>query len=132
VTIKYPKTWSAYVDETGQDNTPVDGYFNPDFVPGISSKSSYAVRLQVLSQAYSDVLTGLQSKVKNNLITVTPYKAANEANIGVMLKGQVVQGTNGIMVILPLRDKTLQVWTESDQFDNDFLNTILPSLNFAP
>ncbi len=28
ISVKYPKTWSAYVDETNS-STPVDGYFHP-------------------------------------------------------------------------------------------------------
>jgi hypothetical protein len=34
VTFSYPKTWSAYVDETGGAE-PINGFFYPDKVPSI-------------------------------------------------------------------------------------------------
>src|SRR5579884_4242072 len=38
--ISYPKTWSAYVDDTGQGSALVDGYFAPSVVPAINNQAS--------------------------------------------------------------------------------------------
>jgi hypothetical protein len=48
------------------------------------------------------------------------------------LSGQIAQQQKGTMVILPLRDKTLEVWTESDAYLSDFKNYVLPNLTFSP
>jgi hypothetical protein len=53
--ISYPKTWSAYV-VTDNGATPVDGYFHPNYVPGIQSKAAFALRVQVLSRTYEQEL----------------------------------------------------------------------------
>jgi len=48
------------------------------------------------------------------------------------LVGQIINGKKGSMVMFPLRDKTLKVWTEADQFVGDFNNSVLPNLTFVP
>ena len=56
IQVKYPKTWSGYVD-TATSSYPVNGYFQPDVVPSITSKDSvFALRIQVLRQTYSTAL----------------------------------------------------------------------------
>jgi hypothetical protein len=49
----------------------------------------------------------------------------------VRVKGEVRNETVD-MVVLPLRDKTLQLWTEGTQFENDFNNNILANFSFSP
>jgi len=51
---------------------------------------------------------------------------------GTRLDGTLDQDTNGSMVIIKVRDKTLQIYTESNDYLGDFNDTILSSLNFAP
>jgi hypothetical protein len=38
----------------------------------------------------------------------------------------------GTMVLLPMRDKTLEIWTESNDYLNDFNTYVLPNMTFAP
>src|SRR5579884_1598083 len=55
--VNYPKTWSGYVDDTGQGGAQVDGYFAPGVVPSMNDQNSiFALRVQLLNQQYSDVL----------------------------------------------------------------------------
>jgi hypothetical protein len=52
-----------------------------------------------------------------------------------MLTGAVMPGSptnNGILVLLPMRDKTLKIWTESTAYFTDFNTYILPNLTFSP
>ena len=61
ISLKYPNTWSSYIDDSGNGQALIDGYFNPGHVPSISAQSSvFALRVQVLNQPYSDVLNGTQ------------------------------------------------------------------------
>ena len=133
LSVSYPKTWSAYVDETAKTNTPLSGYLNPGFVPGLQSSLPNALRFTVTSNDYSTVVKTFDAQVKAGKIKVSPYKADKvQSVVGVRLDGEVIQGKQGAMVIVPLRDKTLQVWTESPQFVPDFNTIILPNLVFVP
>ena len=134
VTIKYPKTWSAYVADDATSSPFVDGYFYPGVVPNIQGQSSaFAVRVQVVQQSYNSVLATLQEYVTAGKTKVAPYKAPNVPSvIGVRVDGQITPQKTGSMVVLPLRNMTLEVWTEASQFQDDFNNNILPNFSFAP
>ena len=133
LSISYPKTWSAYVDETAKSNLPLSGVLNPSFVPGLQSNLPVALRFTVSSSNYPSVVKTFDSLVKAGKIKVTPYKADKVPNvIGVRLDGEILTGKQGSMIVVPLRDKTLQVWTESPQFVPDFNTIILPNLVFVP
>ena len=52
ISFNYPRSWSAYADTTGQTE-PINAYFQPDVVPGIQSKTAFALRVELLSTDYS-------------------------------------------------------------------------------
>ncbi|MFA5004133.1 MAG: hypothetical protein WC498_02545 [Candidatus Saccharimonadales bacterium] len=133
VNVVYPKTWSAYVDTTSS-STPLNGYFHPDVVPSVNDRTAaFALRLQVVQQSYSSVLSQYNSLLTTKKVAVTPYKLAKVANIvGSRVDGQISPTTQGSMVVLPLRDKTLKIWVESSQFTSDFNNIILANISFSP
>ena len=132
VTINYPKTWSGYVSDSGNNDPFVDGYFSPGVVPDAQDeKSSFALRVQVSSQSYSETLQSFQNQ--DNSVTIQPYALPKVPNVvGVIVTGAIEQDRQGVMVILPLRNTTVKFWTESDAFKNDFSNIILPNASFAP
>lgn len=134
VNVSYPKTWSAYVIDTRNANPYIDGYFHPGSVPDVNGQASvFSLRVQVVQDAYADVLSDFSSLAKTGKVTVTPFAAPKVANvIGVRVDGQLTQTKTGSMVILPLRNMTLKIWTEAPQFENDFNNNILPNLTFRP
>jgi hypothetical protein len=131
VSINYPKTWSGYVKDTGADDPFVDGYFSPGVVPDAQDeKSSFAFRVQVSGQTYSDTLQQFESQEG---ISIQPYALPKVPNVvGVIIRGAIEQDRQGIMVILPLRNTTLKFWTESNDFTGDFNNIILPNASFSP
>lgn len=132
IALQYPKTWSAYVSVgDGRGGTALDGYFNPDVVPSVSEDTNtFALRVEVVSSSYSSVLRGFQNQKD---VTITPYALPKLPKvIGVRISGQIEQDKKGSMVILPVRDKTLKVYTEADTYLSDFDNNILPNLSFAP
>lgn len=134
VVLKYPKTWSGYVVESnGNSGTALDGYFYPGVVPSISDAGkAFALRFQVVSQSYTDVLRDLQNNQDKNL-TITSYALPNVSNtVGVMAKGQIIQNKTGSEVVLPMRDKTLKIWTEGSDFQGDFDSIILANFSFQP
>jgi uncharacterized protein (UPF0333 family) len=131
VVVSYPKTWSAYIDDTGSNTTKLDAYFYPDFVP---QTDAYALRFQVIDQSYDATLAALataqQSKAPPQ---VSPYALPKVPNVvGVKVVGTLPNKGTGTMVILPIRSQTLEIWTDGDQFLSDFNNSILPNFSFSP
>jgi hypothetical protein len=139
ITFNYPKTWSGYVDSSNSTE-PIDGYFHPDVVPGTQSKTAYALRVELLSTDYSDVLGTFDGDIGQGKLTSRAYippKMQGAANVtaGVYLSGQINsndQTQRGNMVVLKVRDKTLEIYSESNTFADDFNKTILGSLVFNP
>lgn len=133
VAVSYPKTWSVYADESARSSNALDASFNPDFVPGLQSGNNVALRIQVISSAYSDVVRSFESQVKNGKVTVAPYAVAKVPSVtGVRVDGEVMSKKQGSMIIVPVRDKTLKIWTEATQYVGDFNTIILPNLSLVP
>lgn len=133
ISFQYPKTWSAYITETGKSGTIVDGYFSPNFVPDIQLGISFALRIQVTASDYATVLKSFDPAAKTGKVSVSAYRAPKVPGaLGAVVTGALDPKKQGTMVILPLRDKTIKVWTEGSDFTGDFNNTILPSLTFIP
>lgn len=133
VKIVYPKTWSAYIVELASGSNPVDAYFYPDFVPNVAAKNNYSLRMQITSASYKTEVDQLNSNVKQGKITVIAYKPeqVKDATVGVRVDGQIANDKKGAMVILPVRDKVLKIWTENDSAMADF-NNVLKNLTYSP
>ena len=139
ITFNYPKTWSAYVD-TSNSSEPINAYFHPNEVPGVQSKTAYALRLELLSTDYSQVVQQFSSQIQQGTVTAKAYlppRLNGVANVqpGTMFSGQVNnqdQTQRGTLLAIKVRDKTLEISTQSGDYLGDFNNTILPSLSFAP
>lgn len=135
ITIKYPKTWSAFVTETlTTGGTPVDGYFHPNYVPGLESGTDFALRVRVLSKQYADQLKQFESKAKTGKVKISPYTSPKlpQGTVGARVDGEINTGQQDSMILFPLRDKTIEISTESAQFLSDFNNIILANLTFVP
>jgi hypothetical protein len=134
VSFKYPKTWSAYVPEQSTGETPINGYFYPGVVPDVENQANaYALRIQLIEQPYATSMQQFSGEVSSGQLSVAQYIAPKLPNvIGSKLQGQLTSNKQGTMVVLPLLNMTLEIWTESSQFESDFTNSVLPSLTFQP
>lgn len=135
IVFQYPKTWSAYViqKDPGGGSNPVDGYFHPDYVPDVAGKTAFALHVRVLDKSYDDQLKSLEGKIKSGKVKMVAYNPAKQkAVVGARLDGEINVGQKDHMILLPLRDKTIEISTESDQFLGDFEKTVLETLNFTP
>ena len=136
VKFQYPKTWAAYNAENTA--TRYSAYFNVQTVLPTSVKSSiHALRILVTNQAYEAVLKSFESAVTGGKLTATPVVAGlvddeHTGFNGVRFDGTLDNAFNGSAVIFKIRDKTLTVRTDSQDFMADFNNIILPSLSFTP
>jgi hypothetical protein len=140
IELNYPKVWSSAISESTDNIVTVNAFFQPKAIsiPSLTDSSgknsvSFALRVQLLKTSYSTVVGTFTASASSGKIKVTPFRAALVPSVmGVRVDGEIFPGKQSSMVILPLRDKTIQVWTESAQYLTDFNNTILPSLKFIP
>lgn len=131
VSFNYPRTYSALIEDSS-DETPLKAYFKPDFLPGIADNKIYALRIELLKSDYANTLNELVTTAGDSAV-VSAFRATKVPSVlGVKIKGKINETKNGITVLLPIRDKTLKIWTESLDYSNDFDNYILPSLSFTP
>jgi hypothetical protein len=133
LSVDYPRTWSAYVSEKATGSNLIDGYFSPSFVPDVLSGTAFALRIQVVSTSYTDVLKTFEGNTKTGKVSVVAYRAPKvPSTLGSLVTGQLDPKKTGIMILLPLRDKTIKIWTEGNDYTGDFNNIVLASLSFNP
>jgi len=135
LTVKYPKTWSAYIKEPRtSSSTPVDGYFSTGFVPDTSdTNNAYALRVQVVTQRYDTLLKAYAAAQKTGKVTIATYQSPNVPSlVGSRIEGEIVPKKQGVKILLPFRDKTLLLWTESIDYRSDFDDIILKNFTLTP
>jgi hypothetical protein len=133
--IHYPKTWSAYITESASGQTPINAYFNPDYIPTISADSgAVRLRVQLVNQSYKTAVDQYNNLVTQNKLKASTFKPDNvsTATLGIRLVGSLTANTKGEMVIIPLRDKVLKIWTDTEDGRADLNNYILKNLTFVP
>lgn len=136
ISFNYPKSWSGYLETTSQ---PISAYFYPDIVPGTQSASLYALRVELVSDSYADVIDNFSASIASGSLSSAAYippklKGVANVQIGSKLDGILnpENKSTGSMVVLKVRDKTLKVYTQSPDYIADFNDIILASLTFAP
>ena len=134
ITVQYPKTWSGMIAEEGRGGTPVNDYFHPDVVPNIGNKdNAFALRVQIVDSSYDRIIDGYQNDVKSKKVTAVPFALPKVPNtVGLRVDGQIDDNKRGSMVIIPVRNMTLKIWTESPDFVADFDKYIIPNFTFSP
>lgn len=132
VTFDYPKTWSVYSEES-TSGTVLDLYANPLVVPGVKNDVTYALRMEISSQSYDSEVKKYDNDIKKGIVRSAAYRPEKVQNVlGLRLDGEIENDVQGSMVILPVRDKTVKIYTEIPEFIGDFNNIILPSLFLIP
>lgn len=133
LSLVYPKTWSVYMSEQKSGNTVLEGYMHPAVVPGLQSGTAFALRVQIVETSYATELKKFESKVKAGTATVSPFRLEKLPDIlGSRIDGEIETDKTGSLILLPLRDKTIEVSTLSTDFKGDFDTIILPNLKFVP
>ena len=136
VSFSYPRTWSGYVDQSSTTE-PINGYFYPDIVPGFQAGTAYALRVELLTTDYDQVVKQLAAQIKTKGLSASAFlppklTGIKNAQPGTLFVGTITQTLSGEMLVIKVRDKTLQISAQSKDFTKDFTDTVLPSLTFVP
>lgn len=125
--FKYPKTWSIYVAEAGEDGDDYEAYFNPVTVPPIANDERYALRVTITDTPYEDVIEDYQSLVEDGDLRTSATKANGQS--GTRLDGKFSDDIRGAAVIYKIRDKTAVIQTDADTFKADF-DALIKTITF--
>ncbi len=132
LTFDYPKTWSVYVDENSS-GTVLDLYAYPKILPEFKSDAPYALRVEIVSSNYDKEVEKLNKLVEKGVLTTSAFRPAKNENVlGIKGDGDLGSERQGSVVFLPLRDRTIKIYSETPEFIKDFNTFVLPSLNFQP
>jgi hypothetical protein len=94
---------------------------------------TFALRVELVQQSYETVLNTFRQQVATSKVTIAPYTLEKVPSVvGSRVEGQITPKKQGTMIILPLRNMTLKIWTESNDFKGDLDTHILPNLSFVP
>lgn len=130
LTVSFPKTWNVYAVENSSSNVQLDLFFNPDIVRADNTyDGTYSLRLTFAETLYTEVTKKLQNDVEKGLLRAQPITVKGVE--GTRYSGQVTKEHTGVMVILPIRDKTLTLWSESTDYAKDF-DSIIEKLQVSP
>lgn len=134
VRLEYPKTWSGYVINKASGSTPVSWFMHPNVVPDIGNEDNvFALRVEVVNTSYDRSVDSFESDAESGKVTIKPYKLPKVPDVvGSRVDGEIDSEIQGSMILMPLRNMTLKIWTESPDFLDDFNNIILPTVTFSP
>lgn len=134
VSFDYPKTYSAYIIEgTTSTGTPLDGFLHPNIVPKDDKSVAFALRFQLIASPYETQLKTYDALLKSGKLTIKAYRSAKVPDVlGVRVEGEIATGKQVSLILLPVRDKTLKIWTESKETIADFDKYVMASLSFVP
>jgi len=128
VKVIYPKTWSAYI----LNDRSAEYIFNPKFVPA-SDDAPQSLRITVTEETYDESIAKYEQKVKEGLLRVVAYSLPKVPGVvGIKADGEVQDGKIQSVVVLPLRNKTITIASETPDRFKDFNDIILANLSFVP
>ncbi len=132
VKLGFPKTWSYYLalDQDPNSRAPIDLYAHPNYVPALSKNQRYALRLTLETDDYNKVLADYRKKSEKEGLQIGTLQVSNVS--GIKARGLIDRDVSGTVVVFPIRDKVLKIWTESRDYEPDFENIVLKNLSFIP
>jgi Flp pilus assembly protein TadG len=131
--IQIPKSWSIYVGRNTTGATQLDLLANPDEVTvnlqtgGINTQ---ALDVTLYRRSQQDVVKGYNDKIKAKKLSSKGITVSGIS--GTWLEGSIDdQRHTGVVVIIPVRDKTMVFSTEDMKYIDEF-KKILDSAKIVP
>lgn len=125
-TIKFPKVWSSSVAENLSSTTQVDLIATPDFIKiQPDNKVNYALRVSLIDSTYASVRQAYDQRVKSKKLKALGVKVSGLD--GTRYEGEFKEGKSGIVVLIPVRDKTIVFTTENTKYQAEFEATLAQS-----
>ena len=130
LSISYPRNWNLFAEERAGSGVQLNLFWNPELVQSEDTYSgTYALRAILERVVYTEAIAKRASAVEKGELTAEPVTVSGIN--GTRYRGRVAENHTGILVILPVRDKSLSIWTESLDYANDF-GAIVDRLSVSP
>lgn len=130
IKIEFPKDWNVYAVEDENGQTQLDIYMYPGVVRAPQSTTEpYAFRVKLIQALYTETLEKYQKEVEKGALVAKNVTVSGIT--GTRLEGQIDKNRTGALILLPIRDKTLFLWTESPNYLNDY-NGIIERISVSP
>lgn len=130
LTFDYPKSWSVFI-ETSDTNTILDFYAHPEFIPGFDD-TRFAFRAQIIDSPYEDELADYDRAAERGEVKVRAFRPEKvPEQLGAIIEGEIDRDIQGRVVLLPQRDKTIRLVTETEDYLNDYTK-IVNSMTYIP
>lgn len=131
--LQIPKNWSIYSAHSDLSSTQLDLMADPNAVAtnlSQTSQNAHGLHIQLLNTSLSDVNKRLEGNLKEN--TVTSKGTTVSGIAATWFEGTIDdQRHNGIMITLPVRDKTMTISTETRAHLDEF-NAIVAAAKINP
>jgi hypothetical protein len=112
--IKFPKNWNAYVVEDLSSTTQVNLTLQPDLVRlngGQGKANNYAFRALLIKTDSTTLNKTFADRIKNKKLTTKNVTVSGIT--ATQYIGALDDTHNGIMTVVPVRDKSLELITDS-------------------
>lgn len=131
--LQIPKTWSIVVNKNTDNTTQTEVLANPEAVVKNMAQGSIntqAFKLQLLKRGQTETIKYYDSLIKQKKVT---SRGAQVSGINATrFEGQIDQQRhNGIVYVLPVRDKTMVIMTENMRYKDEF-EKIISSAKINP
>lgn len=127
LTFSYPKTWSTYVDRDASKGGAYQAYLHRDVVPPVSSVQQYMLRVSIEDKNYDNVIRTYEGRVEKGQLRSST--ASFNGHTAARFDGDLTNNIRGAAVVFKVRDKTVTLQTDADQFKSDF-DALVETINF--
>jgi hypothetical protein len=127
--LRFPKNWSAMAD-IGEDGDELEFTAHPDLLDVSDSEgAAYALVVKLVNQRSSALLREYNEAAADKRVSSKAVRVSGVA--ATWYEGRYDDDHNGVIVIVPMRDRTLTFETQDRQFINQF-NQVLQQSKLAP
>lgn len=119
IAFEFPKNWNVHSVDTTRGSTQIDLTIHPEAVRETDNGVNiYAFRMQLIDELFDQQNRRYQRMAEKGELKAQPVTVSEIE--GVQYDGEVVKDKDGRLIVLPYRDKTITIWTESRDYLDDF------------
>lgn len=127
LTFSYPKTWSTFVEDDASRGRTFAAYLHRDVIPPIRTDGQYMLRISIESKNYDDVVRAYESRVEKGELKSST--ASFNGHTAARFDGNFNKNIRGAAIVFRIRDKTVTMQTDADQFKPDF-DALIQTIDF--
>jgi hypothetical protein len=112
--VIFPKNWNVYSKEAENSTTQIELIAHPDFVIEVPGDNAYALRVSLIKEPFTNRKKTYDDEIKNGKLKSENITVSGIS--GVRLTGKYDNKHDGVLVLIPVRDKTLTIATDDKKY----------------